>query len=378
MINFVQKKDDKDTDEKKSRKEPRMAKQKINGERKIKLSKVLVQKIVSWSIITLILLSLIFNVIFFSKYNSISNNVQAQQSEIERELNQVEENEIYTSDKVIFFTEQFLEDYINITDDEDERVNQNQELQTYFYDGFDVNELYNSNDFNGSRTLKDMNYVERTIDENRIIDITFDVTYDIVSTPNLTDDEESQLKTEIRNEVEDDDDIDDDDVDEEIQNRLNEQLEEETATQEYRTLIRVPVMASGDGYAVIDNPSEIDTELSAQINEDEVIDRDHQGEELSQADISELGTTLNDFFTAYGQDDENVRLISNFDGGLGNKELIDYEVSNAYLYNENDQSKITAIVDVQYQDENTNLITTHNYTVTLNYFDGRYIVDDIK
>lgn len=375
MINFVKKKD---KDDKETRKEPKMAKQKINGERNIKLSKTVVQRIVSWSIIGLILLSLLFNVIFFSKYNSISSNVQAQQSEIEKELTQVEENEIHSSDKVIFYTEQFLREYINISADEEKRASQNEKLQTYFYDGFDVNELYNINDFNGSRTLKDMNYVERSVDENKIIDIIFEVTYDITSTPNLSDDDKAKMESEIKSKVEDDDDIDDDDVDDEVQKRLNKQIEEQTSTQEHTTLIRVPIMAVNSGYAVIDNPNEVDTELYANVKEDDVVEREYKGEEMTQSEISELDTTLNDFFTAYGQDDENVRLISNFDGGLGNKKLVEYDVLNAFSFNENDQSKVTAIVDVQYQDENTNLITTHNYTVTLLYYDGRYIVDDIK
>lgn len=372
MINFVKKKDKGD------KKEPKMAKQKINGERNIKISKKGIQRIVSWSIISLILLSLLFNVIFFSKYNNISSDIQAQQSEIEKELNQVEENEIYSSDKVIFYTEQFLREYINISADEEKRASKNEKLQTYFHKGFDINELYNINDFNGKRTLKDMDYVERSVDENKIIDITFEVTYDIESTPNLSDDDKSKMKSEIESKVKKDDDIDDDDVDKEVEKRLKKKIDEETSINEHTTLIKVPIMAVNSGYAVIDNPNEIDTELYAEVNEDDVVEREYKGEELTQSEISELDTTLNDFFAAYGQDDENVRLISNFDGGLGNKRLIEYDVLNAFSFNENEQSKVTAIVDVQYQDENTNLITTHNYTVTLLYFDGRYIVDDIK
>lgn len=375
MINFLKKKDKGD---KKSRKEPKMAKQKINGERKINLSKTFVQRLVSWTIIGLILLSLLFNVIFFSKYNNISSDVQAQQSEIEKELNQVEENEIHSSDKVIFYTEKFLRNYINISSDDEKRTNQIEELESYFYEGFNVNELYNINDFNGKRTLKNMKYVERSFDENNIIDIVFEVTYDIESAPNLSNDDRAKMKSEIESTVKKDDDIDDDDVDEEVQKRLKKKIEEETSTQEHTTLIKVPIMAVNSGYAVINNPKEIDTELYAEVNEDDVVEREYKGEEMTQSEISKLDTTLNDFFTAYGQDDENVRLISNFDGGLGNKKLVEYDVLNAFSFNENDQSKVTAIVNVQYQDVNTNLITTHSYTVTLLYYDDRFIVDDIK
>lgn len=368
----------KNKSDKKSRKEPKMAKQEINGERNIRLSKRAVQRIVSWSLIGLILLSLLFNVIFFSKYNNISSNVKAQQNEIEEELNQVEQNEVHSSDKVIFYTKQFLRDYINISADDDERANHREKLKSYFYNGFDVNDLYNINDFNGERTLKDMNYVERSIDKNKIIDIVFEVTYEIESTPGLSEDDKESLEREIESEVKKDDDIEDDEVDEEVKKRMDKEVDEQTSSNEYTTLIKVPIMAMNNGYTVIDNPKEIDTELYASVSEDDVVSRDYQGEEMSKSEIAELDTTLNDFFTAYGQDDENVRLISNFDGGLGNKELIEYDVLQAFSFNENDQTKVTALVDVKYQDEDTNLITTHNYTVTLLYYDGRYIVDDIK
>lgn len=375
MIRFIKTKGKND---KKTRKEPKMPKQKINGERKMKLSKNGVRTIVSWSIILLISVSLLFNIIFFSKYDSISSNVQAQQSEIREELNSVEDNEIYASDKVIYFTEQFLTNFINISDDDDERVEQQESLQEYFYNGFTVNELYNNNDFNGSRELVDMNYVERTVDNDKIIDIIFEVTYDLMSTPNMSDDDMAVLETEIREEVENDDDIDEDDVEEVVNNRVQDELDENTTKEEHNTLIQVPIMAVNEGYTVIDKPNEIDTQLISDVNEDDLVERNHEGEEMSQSEISELDTTLNDFFTAYGQDDENVRLISNFDGGLGNKELVEYDVLNAFSYTEEEQTKVTAIVDVQYKDTNSNLITTHNYTVEMLYYDGRYIVDDIK
>lgn len=375
MISFIKSKGKKD---KETRKEPKLPKQKINGERNIKLSKNGVQKIVSWTIIILIFTSVLFNLIFFSKYDSISSNVQAQQEEVKKELNEVEENEIYASDKVIYFTEQFLNDYMNINSDDDVRNEQQKDLEKYFHNGFEVNELYNVNDFNGSRELIDIDYVERTVDSDRVIDIVFEVTYKLTSTPNMSDDDMAGLETEIRNEVENDDDVDDDDVDEVVNNRVENEVDENTTTEKHTTLIQVPVMAVNDGYTIIDKPNEIDTQLIADVNEDDLVERSYEGEEMSQSQISELDTTLNDFFTAYGQDNENVRLISNFDGGIGNKELVEYDVLNAFAYTEEEQSEVTAIVDVQYQDTDSNLITTNNYTVTLLYYDGRYIVDDIK
>ena len=375
MISFIKSKGKKD---KETRKEPKLPKQKINGERNIKLSKNGVQKIVSWTIIILIFTSVLFNLIFFSKYDSISSNVQAQQEEVKKELNEVEENEIYASDKVIYFTEQFLNDYMNINSDDDVRNEQQKDLEKYFHNGFEVNELYNVNDFNGSRELIDIDYVERTVDSDRVIDIVFEVTYKLTSTPNMSDDDMAGLETEIRNEVENDYDVDDDDVDEVVNNRVENEVDENTTTEKHTTLIQVPVMAVNDGYTIIDKPNEIDTQLIADVNEDDLVERSYEGEEMSQSQISELDTTLNDFFTAYGQDNENVRLISNFDGGIGNKELVEYDVLNAFAYTEEEQSEVTAIVDVQYQDTDSNLITTNNYTVTLLYYDGRYIVDDIK
>lgn len=375
MISFAKNRGNREDTE---RKEPNSPKQKINGERNIKLSKQRIQRIVSWAIISLIVLSIFFNVVFFSKYHNISNDVQVQKEEIEQELNKVEENKAYSSDKVIHFTKEFLREYISISEDDETRNSQAQLLETYFYDGFDVNTLYNVNDFNGSRTLKSIEYVEKSVDENKIIDVVFEITYDLTSIENFSDEEKTQLESEIRAEVKKDDDIKDKKVDEEVAKRMKKEEEERTSTDEHTTMIKVPIMAKNKGYAVIEKPKEIDTKLVADVSEDDVTEREYKGEELTQSDISEFNTTLNDFFTAYGKDNENVRLISNFDGGIGEKELVEFNVLKAFSFNEKDQSKITAVVDVKYQDENTNLITTNNYTVTLLYYDDRYIVDNIK
>ena len=234
------------------------------------------------------------------------------------------------------------------------------------------------NDFNGSRHLTDIEYVERSIDKNKIIDLTFEVDYTVTSTTELTDEEKAQLKASIKKEVEDNDDVKKKDVDNEVEKRYANQVKPSSESYEHTTLITIPITAVEDSYILADKPREVSTELYASASEDEVNQRTYQGEELSQNQISDLDTTLNDFFVAYGKDDENIRLISNFESGIGQKELSQFNVREAYSFEENEQSKVTAIVDVNYQDEKTNLVSAHTYNVTLQYFDGRYIVDDIQ
>lgn len=359
-------------------KESKISKRKIKGERNLKLSKTMTQKIVSWTLLILIIASVFFNIVFFSKYNSISSNISAQQQQINEELNKVEDNKIYESDRVVFYGKEFLRDFINISESEEDRADDIQNLKKYFHNEFEINELYNVNDFNGSRHLTDIEYVERSIDKNKIIDLTFEVDYTVTSTTELTDEEKAQLKASIKKEVEDNDDVKKKDVDNEVEKRYANQVKPSSESYEHTTLITIPITAVEDSYILADKPREVSTELYASASEDEVNQRAYQGEELSQNQISDLDTTLNDFFVAYGKDDENIRLISNFESGLGQKELSQFNIREAYSFEENEQSKVTAIVDVNYQDEKTNLVSAHTYNVTLQYFDGRYIVDDIQ
>lgn len=359
-------------------KEPKISKRKIKGDRNLKLSKTMTQKIVSWTLLILIIASVFFNIVFFSKYNSISSNISAQQQQINEELNKVEDNKIYESDRVVFYGKEFLRDFINISESEEDRADDIQNLKKYFHNEFEINELYNVNDFNGSRHLTDIEYVERSIDKNKIIDLTFEVDYTVTSTTELTDEEKAQLKASIKKEVEDNDDVKKKDVDNEVEKRYANQVKPSSESYEHTTLITIPITAVEDSYILADKPREVSTELYASASEDEVNQRTYQGEELSQNQISDLDTTLNDFFVAYGKDDENIRLISNFESGIGQKELSQFNVREAYSFEENEQSKVIAVVDVNYQDEKTNLVSAHTYNVTLQYFDGRYIVDDIQ
>lgn len=379
MLDEIKNKFKKGNDEsEKKPKEPKISKRKIKGDRNIKLSKTMTQKIVSWTLLILIIASVFFNIVFFSKYNSISSNISAQQQQINEELNKVEDNKIYESDRVVFYGKEFLRDFINISESEEDRADDIQNLKKYFHNEFEINELYNVNDFNGSRHLTDIEYVERSIDKNKIIDLTFEVDYTVTSTTELTDEEKAQLKASIKKEVEDNDDVKKKDVDNEVEKRYANQVKPSSESYEHTTLITIPITAVEDSYILADKPREVSTELYASASEDEVNQRTYQGEELSQNQISDLDTTLNDFFVAYGKDDENIRLISNFESGIGQKELSQFNVREAYSFEENEQSKVTAIVDVNYQDEKTNLVSAHTYNVTLQYFDGRYIVDDIQ
>lgn len=365
-----------DTEKKEKRKEPKAPKREISGERKIRFSKLRVQKIVSWTLIILIITSLFFNVVFFSQYSNINADVSAQQEEVEQQLNQVADNETYESDKVVFYAEEFLRDYINVAADEDTRNEDFQALEKYFHNGFDINDLYNVNDFNGSRDLNTIKYVERSIDSNEIIDVVFEVSYTLTSEP--SSDERDQMRSDIRTEKQNDDDVDSDDVDEEVEEEFQTQLTEQTSTTDHTTLIALPIQAVNEGYAIIDNPREVSDELYQNLQEDDVQERDYQGQSLNQGEISELDTIFSDFFTAYGQDDENVRLISNFDNGIGNKEYIEHEVNEAYEFEEEGENKVTAVVDVDYQDNDSNMINTYTYEVTLIDNDDRYIVDEIR
>lgn len=379
MLDEIKSKFRKGNDEsEKKPKEPKISKRKIKGERNLKLSKTMTQKIVSWTLLILIIASVFFNIVFFSKYNSISSNISAQQQQINEELNKVEDNKIYESDRVVFYGKEFLRDFINISESEEDRADDIQNLKKYFHNEFEINELYNVNDFNGSRHLTGIEYVERSIDKNKIIDLTFEVDYTVTSTTELTDEEKAQLKASIKKEVEDNDDVKKKDVDNEVEKRYANQVKPSSESYEHTTLITIPITAVEDSYILADKPREVNTELYASASEDEVNQRAYQGEELSQNQISDLDTTLNDFFVAYGKDDENIRLISNFESGIGQKELSQFNVREAYSFEENEQSKVTAIVDVNYQDEKTNLVSAHTYNVTLQYFDGRYIVDDIQ
>lgn len=409
MISFLKKKKtdnnvdgEEEVKKTKKKKEPKIPKRKIFEGREIKISKIRIQKIVSWTIILLIITSLVFNVIFFSKYNSISQSVAGQQEEISAELDRVSDNEIYSSDKSIYYAQNFLDDYMNIPFDSDDRSQLFSELSEYFYNGFEMNDLMNINDFNGIRQLRNADYIERTVDENRVINLLFEVDYLVYNTLDYETEQINEMEEEIREEIEDDEetmseieaevseeleeDVEEEVLDESVESEVNERiklqlesdLKSEIEAEEHTTLIKIPLQAVNESYAIIDNPREVNQQYHSNLSEEDVIRNQYDGEELTQSEVSDLNTVFEDFFTAFALDDENIRLVSNYDTGIGNKELVEFDVIEAYSYQEDNQEKVISEIDVQYQDENSNLITTSKYEVTLIYYDGRFIVDEIN
>src|SRR5699024_7420855 len=119
----------------------------------LKFSKASIRRYVTLFIFLIILASLFFNIIFFSKYQTIRNSVKAQQSDIEKELGKVNEKDILNPDSAIFFTKEFLKQYIAIPEDNEDRDRRKDILSGYFVNGFNLSGLEDLSEFDGKREL---------------------------------------------------------------------------------------------------------------------------------------------------------------------------------------------------------------------------------
>lgn len=298
----------------------------------------------------LIGLSVFFNFVFFSKYQNISNTVSAGEERIDSKLLEVDETDWNLSDAVVPFTEDFLRAYYNVPRDKEEREKRQQNLSKYFVNGFDVSRLEVLEDFDGVRNLKSMRFVEIDYSDRQNMNVHFYVTYEVTEYETVEKEVTKGKGDEKKKET----------VKEEEANTVSDSVE-----------IVVPIVTDGEGYAVKENPSLTNRELTANISIDET---QLEGDEVSSTEKEQLEVFLSEFFTSYGVGDEKLPFMAAVENGLKGKIFDSLVIRDS---KQQDNGEYQVIVDVVYQNEETSFNSMFTYYLTISKEKNNYFVDEI-
>ena len=314
-------------------------KEKLN--REIRFSRSKVKKAATLLLFSVVFLSLLFNVIFLSKYQTIRNTVKAGESQIEEKIVQLDEREdTGFSDSVVAFTDDFLKIYYNIPAETKLREKRLENMKRYFVRGFDVTSLETIDDFNGERKLIGARYIETDYLESNKMNVHFNVDYEITETK-LAEKEEKGKKSKpitVKDSVE----------------------------------IVVPVVTDGKGYAVIENPSLMNRDLTATIKAEQ---NKMEGEDVSTTEKENLNVFLTEFFTSYGMSDEKLPFMANLQRGLHGKILSNLAIQDVAM---NENGDYQMIVDVVYQNKETSFNGMYTYYLVASKEKNNYFVEEIK
>jgi hypothetical protein len=340
-------------------KTPKSKKEKtLKNKRQVPFSRKKATRLASILFFSVILLSLLFNVIFFSKYQTIRSSVKAQENSIQDQLNQVKNSDMLNSHSVVVFSEDFLQHYFTIPSEEDKRKNRIETLSTYFVNGYDINRLGSLEDFNGNRELKNLQFVETERISESEAKVHFLVDYEI--TEIIVREEKVKKKKKVKENGK------------EVEKTVEETVKKEEPTTVSNSVeIVVPVTTNGKGYAVYQNPSLIERDLRTDMN---VAEKELEGEQVTSSERKNLEKFLSEFFTSYGVSDEKLPFMAQVERGLQNQ--VFQSVAIRQFVKEDDVYK--AFVDVQYQNKETSLNSIFTYELKLSKENNKYFIESIE
>jgi hypothetical protein len=304
------------------------------NKRRLSYSRKNAAKTASILFFSVMFLSLLFNVVFFTKYQTIRNSVKASEENIHDQLKEVENTNLLYSDSIEVFTEDFLKSYLTVPKDEKERQERKGELSEYLVSGFDLKRISDLKDFKGERRVTDLQYIDTNHLSNREAKVKFQAAYEIT----------------------------------EIQEKDGKTIPKTT---KYETDIIVPVTSNGKGFAVYQNPNMIQEDLKTTMSyEGKMPD----GEPVTSTETKLLESFLNDFFTSYGVSDEKLPFMADVTGGLEDQTLQDVNVREAVKVD----SEYTVNADVQYQNSESSMSDLYAYQLKLEKENNKFFITQIE
>jgi hypothetical protein len=323
--------------------------------REIAFSKRKTRKIASYLVFGVMAVSLLFNVIHFSKVQTIRNTVQASYKEIEQQMQGIEKGSLIESPKLFVFSRDFVHDYMNVPAEEAEREERADLLKSYFVSGFDIGRLEDISDFIGTRQVKSVDLLDVKPTNQHEANVHYLVSYQITE------------RVEVENEVvtkEEDEDGEKIEVTEIV-------TEEEEQLNDYNVEMIIPVVTDGEGFAVTRHPSLTSSDIKSVIKYEPSM---LEGEDLSSHEREALEPFLRDFLTSFGQSDEKLAFMANVNRGLIDKVYEDHtviaETRNDDMYH--------IRLHVTYRDEQTSLLSSYYYELTISEENGRLFVQTIQ
>jgi Conjugative transposon protein TcpC len=275
-------------------------------------------------------LSLLFNVIFFAKYQTIRNSVKASEDHVQNRLKKVENENLLYSDSIAVFTEDFLKYYLNVPQDEKAKRLRLEALSTYFVSEFDLKRLPDIKDFKGERQVTNLQYVDIKHVNNKAAKVHFKAEYEI-----------------------------------------HQQDKGKPKTTNYQTDIIVPVTSNGKGFAVYQNPNLVQEDLKSTMSYDKP---SPDGEAVTLTETKEIDSFLNDFFTSYGVSDEKLPFMAKVENGLQKQVLQGVTIREAVK-----QGSIYKVVaDVNYQSRESSISDLYTYELDIEKENNKFFITNIE
>lgn len=332
---------------------PSSIKKEKKPKRELSFSKKKTQKIASILVFGVMGISLFFNVIHFTKVQSIRNTVQASYNEIDEQMKGVETGSLIESQRLVVYGDEFVRKYINLPGEEEGREQRTDDLKGYFVAGFDVNNLEDTSEFIGSRTAKSINFLdfERTSSHEAVV--YYRVAYDITQVKEV---EKEVKRTEGKGK--------------EKKEVIEKVKENEDHVTSHQVEMAVPVITDGEGFAVTNNPSLTSSKVKASIQHEVT---ELAGEDATSKEIEAIHPFLTDFFTSFGVSDEKLAFMGDLNRGLTNKVYEEHKISEAVKNND----IYTVRVNVTYREQETALSNRYFYELTIHEENGRLFVQSI-
>lgn len=326
------------------------------SQRKVAFSKTKTRKVASYLVFGVMIVSLLFNVIHFSKVQTIRNTVQASYEEIEQQVSNVQSGNFIESPILNVYTRDFVSEYMNISADKEEREQRLDELESYFVSGFDVSSLEDTSEFAGSRKATSIRLLDIKRTGQNEADVHYLVAYDITETEEvekkITKEEgEGEDKKEVTETV----------------------MEEEERVTSHDIEMVIPVTTDGEGFAITGYPSLTNSNIKSTIQyEPSAL----EGADTTSQEREVLGEFLTEFFTSYGISDETLSFMANVDRGLSHKVYQEHQLMESVK--DSDNGEFVVRVNVTYRDQETSIAAIHSFLMSISEENGRFFVQSIQ
>ncbi|WP_230503694.1 conjugal transfer protein [Sutcliffiella rhizosphaerae] len=324
------------------------------SKREISFSKRKTKRIASFLVFGIMFVSLLFNVIHFSKVQTIRNTVQASYDEIEQQVKGAGRHSLLETPLLIHYSTDFIREYFEIPADEEERNARKDRLKHYFVSGFDVNSLEDMSEFIGSRSVQSIDLMDIRSTDTDEVQVQYLVTYQVIE---QLEEEKEVVTTEV----------DKDGEEKEVTQTVLEEIEKST---DYQVEVIIPVVTDGEGFAVTRHLTLLSSDIKSVIQYEPLA---LKGEDLTSQQQEALSPFLRDFLTSFGQSDEKLAFMASVDRGLLDKVYEDHSIVESVRQN----GVYSIRLHVNYREEQTSLTSRYFYEIHMKEENGRFFVESI-
>lgn len=280
--------------------------------------------------------------------------------------------EDYSTEEIEVFGDRFVENYITISQDSDERQANQEELSAYLADGVEAPSVQG---VEGYRTLDNRRLYDIEPQENHIL-LKYRVDYTNVAVEEIEEDpddasseeEDSSSDEDSKEEASEDEDA----TEEEDDGGSSEPTTKETETSK-TAILNIPVLAHENQYIVIDSPYY--TDMPDLVGSGTKAEPDMNGrEEIGVDEQESIRSFLQEFYTKYANDDASeLNYMMDEPEALGGIRAFE-SIDDLTVYAGEDENTYTALASVTFKESEIGVRNTEHYRLELDQRDGRYYV----